>query len=329
MTQRTLLVLGARGRFGAAAAAAFADAGWRVLAQMRHAPAAPLALPRGVEPLHLPLADTAGLARRAAGADTVVYAVNPPYTRWDAEALPLLGRGLDLAQQLGATFMLPGNVYNFGTRMPALLQIDTPERPDTAKGRMRVAMEAEMQRRAAQGLDSVVIRAGDFYGAGTGNWFDQALVKDVARGRLVYPGPLDVPHAWAYLPDLALAFVAVAARAPRGHTRLHFEGHTLSGRELLAQIEAAARTLGLQPARGFRRAGMPWGLIRAVGAVVPLWRELARMSYLWRTPHALDGGALRGLVGALPATPIAEALSRSLAELGHGRPALHSQPTPA
>ena len=32
------------------------------------------------------------------------------------------------------------------------------------------------------------------------------------QGRLTYPGPRDVPHAWAYVPDLAQAFVEVAAR---------------------------------------------------------------------------------------------------------------------
>lgn len=33
--QTTVLILGARGRFGMAAARAFADAGWRVLGQTR------------------------------------------------------------------------------------------------------------------------------------------------------------------------------------------------------------------------------------------------------------------------------------------------------
>ena len=42
MTRPTVLVLGAAGRFGAAAVQAFAQAGWRVLAQQRRAPATPL-----------------------------------------------------------------------------------------------------------------------------------------------------------------------------------------------------------------------------------------------------------------------------------------------
>ena len=87
MSRPTVLVLGANGRFGAAAVNAFAAAGWRVLAQLRRAPSRPL--PSGASALTLALADSDALAAAAGGAGCVIYAVNPVYTRWDAEALPL------------------------------------------------------------------------------------------------------------------------------------------------------------------------------------------------------------------------------------------------
>ena len=319
MTPSTVLILGANGRFGRAAVLAFAAAGWRVHAQLRRAPVAPL--PAGASALPVPLADSAGLAAAAGGATVVMHAINPEYMRWDTEALPALQQGLDVAQRLGALFMLPGNVYNFGEKMPPLLRTDTPEAPTTPKGRQRCAMEALMQARAAQGQRSVVIRAGDFYGPGNGTWLDQAIVKDLARGKLVYPGPLHLAHAWAYLPDLAQAFVAVAVAAAGQHhapgcVRLHFAGHTLTGAQLLAAIDSAAASLGLRPARGFRIGRMPWAVVRAVGLVYPLWRELARMRYLWRVPHTLDASALHAAVGALPATPVDVALRQTLLDLG-------------
>ena len=313
----TVLILGANGRLGAAAVQAFAAAGWRVLAQVRRAPAE--SLPRGATALAVSMSDPAALAAAAARASVVVHAVNPVYTQWDREALPLLHQGLEVARRLGALLMLPGNVYNFGEGMPALLSESTPERPSTAKGRLRCQMEAELRAAAAQGQRSVVLRAGDFFGAGTGSWLDLLVTKDIARGRLAYPGPHDLPHAWAYLPDLARAIVAAAAAhavdTPAFRT-LHFAGHTLTGAQLLQATEAAAGELGLGPDRGWRHGGMPWGLIRLGGLVVPMWRELARMSYLWRVPHALDGSALAAAVGALPATPIVPALRQSLVDLG-------------
>jgi nucleoside-diphosphate-sugar epimerase len=171
----------------------------------------------------------------------------------------------------------------------------------------------------------VVLRAGDFYGGGSGNWFDQMVVKKLAQGRLAYPGPADVPHAWAYLPDLARAFVAVAERAAQGPlsasgpTRLQFAGHTFTGAQLLDGLECAARALGVPAAaHGLRRGRMRWAPVRLAGLFVPLLRELAAMRYLWTVPHALDGSALQALVGPLPATPPDEALRNALAALGHG-----------
>ena len=317
MNASTVLVLGANGRFGQAAVQAFADAGWRVLAQARRTPTH--ALPPSARHIDAPLCSTDALAEQAAGASVVVHAINPIYAQWDTEAIPLARAGMDLATRLSAAFMLPGNVYNYGERMPAQLMEDTPQNPTTSKGRLRLEIENEMQARASRGMRSVVIRAGDFYGCGRGSWLDQLIIKDIAKGKLVYPGPLDVPHAWGYLPDLARAFVAVAStRYEPAFRNLHFAGHTLTGRALLQAIESAAIGLGRAPTAGFRHGGMPWNLIRAVGVVHPMWRELARMSYLWRVPHALDGSALARIVGALPSTPVLPALRQALIDLGLG-----------
>ena len=314
MEIRTVLILGAAGRFGQAAVQAFAAAHWRVRAQARR----PVqGLPHNAQAVTAALQDTDELARVARGATVVVYAVNPPYTAWREQAMPLLRQGMDLAQRLGATFMLPGNVYNFGQGMPALLDETVPEQPTTVKGRIRCEMEAAIQARQDQGLRSVVIRAGDFFGGGSGSWFDQAIVKSLGQGKLVYPGPLDVPHAWAYLPDLARAFVAAAEHHDgAAFQRFHFSGHTLTGEQLLKSIEATARALGLSPARGFKRGRLPWAAIRVGGLFVPNWRELAEMAYLWQVPHALDGTALAQRFGAPTHTPLDVALRSSLMQLG-------------
>lgn len=318
-TGPTAPVIGATGRLGASAVQAFAAAGWRVLAQARRAPAS---LPAGAAHVAAALDDTAALAAAAKGARVVVYAVNPPYPQWASSALVLARQGMAAAERLDAAFLLPGNVYNFGERMPALLREDTPQQAATRKGRIRIELEAELQACAERGLRSVVIRAGDFFGAGSGSWLDLLIAKDLRRGKLVYPGPLDQPHAWAYLPDLAQAFVAAAGHDDLpAFTRLHFEGHTLTGAELLAAIERAAAALGCAPAGGWRRGGMPWGLIRAGGLVVPMWREIAEMAYLWRVPHALDGRALLERLGPLPHTGIDTAMRRALRALGFGRAA--------
>jgi nucleoside-diphosphate-sugar epimerase len=338
MTPSTVLILGANGRFGAEAVRAFSASGWQVLAQARRTPAS--ALPEGAKAIAIPLEDTDRIVSASQGASTVVYAVNPLYTDWDAQMLPLARLGLDIAQKLDANFMLPGNIYNFGEAMPSHLTEQTPMQPSTRKGQLRCQLEAEIRERAAKGLRSIVLRAGDFFGSGSGSWLDQLIVKDIARGKLAYPGPLDVAHAWAYLPDLARAFVALALRqealrenegsgaklSKGSFESFGFAGHTLTGRELLAKLDEVGRDLALRPADGFRTGGMPWGLIRTIGVVYPQWRELASMSYLWRVPHCLDGSALERTVGPLPATEPKTALLEALFALGLVRSAAMREP---
>ncbi len=166
--------------------------------------------------LTVPIDDTEALIERAQGATVVIYAINPVYTQWDALMLPLARLGMQIAQRLGATFMLPGNVYNFGPELPSVLTEQT-EQPtavnrNTEKGHLRRELESVMRDFVSSGLNSVVIRAGDFYGAGSGSWLDLVITKELAKGKITYPGPQDLAHAWAYLPDLAQAFVAIASR---------------------------------------------------------------------------------------------------------------------
>jgi hypothetical protein len=54
------------------------------------------------------------------------------------------------------------------------------------------------------------------------------------------------------------------------------------------------------------------------GLLVPMLREIAEMSYLWRVPHALDGAALQRAVGPLPSTPLDAAVREALLALGLG-----------
>jgi len=320
--QSTVLILGARGRLGLAAARAFNDAGWRVLGQVR--PGAVVPKHPGIEWLALSLQDTAALAVAARGAQVVLHAVNPPYTQWESQAMPALEQAIELATGLDAVLMLPGNVYNFGAGMPAVLREDTPQLAHTRKGRIRIAMEQRMRRAGEEGaLRSVVLRAGDFFGSGKGSWFDLALAKKLRKGKLSYPGAWDVPTAWAYLPDLAKAFERLASRALaeselfESFEVFHFKGYSLSGADWINVMEPLAREQGwLEKQAVLKRVAMPWWLFKAVGWAVPLFRELREMQYLWHTPHTLANDKLTALIGPEPHTPLATAAQSALTDLG-------------
>ncbi|MFZ2309759.1 MAG: NAD-dependent epimerase/dehydratase family protein [Rhodoferax sp.] len=316
MSTNTVLILGARGRFGLAAVRAFAAAGWRVLGQMR--PGTETPADASIEWLPIDLHDTAALTQAAQGASVVVHALNPAYTNaaWQTQAPALLEASIDLCRALDATLMLPGNIYNFGATMPPVLREGTPQAASTIKGQVRIAMEARLQQ---SGVRGIVIRAGDFFGSGRGTWFDLSIAKDLRKGVLTYPGPKGVSTSWAYLPDLARTFVAVAERRAQlqPFEVFHFAGHVLTGQRWLDLLTPVARAQGwVRPDAQLRWAGMPWGLIRLGGWLVPTWAALLEMRYLWNTPHALAHDKLCALIGTEPHTPLAQAVEQSLADLG-------------
>ena len=79
----SILVMGAGGRFGHAAAEAFRDAGWRVKSLVRPGRAAFAA--RGTEVVEIVTRDAA--VEAAQGCAIVLNALNPAITMWQRDAL--------------------------------------------------------------------------------------------------------------------------------------------------------------------------------------------------------------------------------------------------
>jgi nucleoside-diphosphate-sugar epimerase len=304
----TLAVLGANGRLGSAVAAEAARRGHRTLAVTRGGTC--VLRDPGIEPRAADATDPQALAAAVEGAKVVVNALNPVYTDWPTQALPMARAALSACRTVGAHHLFAGNVYAFGAGMPPVLRPETPLRPTSRKGAIRAEMRALVAEAARAGeVRSTILFAGDFFGGPNprGSWLDLVLASKLGKGRVVHPGPMDVPHAWAYLPDLAAAFVDLAERASDlpDHATFGFPGHAPTGAELHAALEAAT-------GRTLRRARLPWPLIRAAGLVNPTMREVAEMAYLWRVPHRIDGAALEAAIGRIPRTDLVEALRTAL-----------------
>jgi nucleoside-diphosphate-sugar epimerase len=307
MTRR-ILVLGAAGRLGFAAASTFRDAGWRVKGLVR--PNRAGVVPRKVEPVEAVTRDEAIAAGR--GCDVVLNAFNPAITLWQKNALSLAHGAIATAEENGATLLFPGSVWNFGSTMPPLIDENTPMQPTTRKGAMRVEIEQRIREASDRGMRTIVLRAGDFFGGGRGSWFDLVIAKDIARQRLTYPGPLEVMHAWAYLPDFATTLVQLAEQREHfaAFETFGFPGHAPTGAQFIAAIEATTKaTFNVRP--------MSWWLLKTFGQFLAMGRELSELEYLWRVPHAISGDKLKSAIGTIPHTPLTQAIAESLRDLGY------------
>ncbi len=310
---RTALVVGANGGIGGEMVAALRRHGWQVKALARKPPAQTAAA--GANPVTWVAGDAmqaADVLRAAAGCSVIVHAVNPPgYRDWDKLVLPMLENSIAAARAAGARVVLPGTIYNYGEDAFPLLKESSPQHAMTRKGRIRVRMEQRLREAANEGVRSLVVRAGDFFGPRAGNnWFGGGLLGGKSRVKAItYPGQPGLGHAWAYLPDVAetMARLLDHEEQLQPFDTFHFAGHwDADGTRMVEAIRQAAGKPRL-PVRGF-----PWLLLPLLAPFSTLLREMKEMRYLWRQPLRLDNSRLVALLGAEPHTPLDRAVRSAL-----------------
>jgi len=317
MKTKTALVLGATGGIGGELTQALLRRGWTVRALHRDpAKAAQTQAHAALQWVAGDALEADSVVRAAQGASLIVHAVNPPgYRRWEALVLPMLESTLRAARASGARILLPGNLYNYGADAFADPHEGAPQHPVTRKGAVRVAMERRLREAAADGVRSLVVRAGDFFGPNAGNnWFSQGLVKPGRPLASVSdPGRPGLGHQWAYLPDVAETMLRLVERedALADFDTFHMQGHwDADGRQMIEAIRRASGRPGL-PVKRF-----PWGLLSLAAPFVPLFRELREMRYLWQHPIRMRNDKLVALLGEEPRTPLDVAVRTTLAGLG-------------
>jgi nucleoside-diphosphate-sugar epimerase len=306
------LILGATGGAGGEIAAALLRRGWEVRALVRNS--ARPGLSTEVEWHTGDAMNADDVAQAARGVDVIVHAVNPPgYRDWHKLVLPMLDNTIAAARAAGARIVLPGTVYNFGPDALPLLREDSPQQPLTRKGAIRVELERRLQQASADGVRSLILRCGDFFGPHAGsNWF-AAMVKPGQRVRSIsYPGERELRHVWAYLPDVGETVARLLERENElaVFERFHFGGHWVDASVML---NAARHAVG-DPALPLR--AFPWWLATLAAPFVTLFRELREMRYLWRQPLQLDNRKLVAFLGSEPHTGLDQAVETTLRGLG-------------
>ncbi len=281
---KTVLILGASGRFGRNAQCSFSWAGWDVRTYDR-------------------ATDT--LPDAAWGADLIINAWNPAYTDWARDVPKLTAQIIETSRDTGATVLIPGNIYNYGPEMPDILSEGTPHRATNPLGRIRIEME---QAYRDAGVRTIILRAGDFIDIdASGNWFDKIITAKAAKGRISYPGNPDLPHAWAFLPDVTDMAAALAEQLDQLDTFSEFNvpGFTLTGRELTDAISKVTR-------REQHLRQMSWLPIMFARPFWSMATPLLEMRYLWDTPHQIMSNALQQRLPEFQPTSLEDALAASL-----------------
>ncbi len=241
-----------------------------------------------------------GAARAAArGAGRIIMAAGLPYEgRVWREGWPRVMEALlDAAQDSGARTVFVDNLYMYGPRDEPLRE-DTPLADHGVKPAARAAVTRMWRRASDEGrVRFAALRASDFFGPGVAaTHMGDGAFGAVARGRpaalLLSP---DLPHDFAYVPDVAAAAEALLDGPDEAFGRAwHVPcAPTRTPRDLL---EMGAAALG----GPLRVNALPPGLLPLFGLVSPMMREAAEMRFVFARPYRVDGSAFAAAFGFTP-----------------------------
>jgi len=252
-------------------------------------------------------ADAAAMARLAEGAAVIYNCVNPPYHRWPADWPPIAASVLGAAERNGAVLVTLSNLYGYGPAARSLgvgaydaahpMTEATPLAATGRKGRVRARVwQDALAAHQAGRVRAAEVRAADFVGPGAESALGERILGRVRRGKSVSVlGRADRAHTWSFTEDVAQMLV-VAGTDPRAWGQAW---HVPSNepRSQRQAIDDFARAAGVG---GVRVGTFPPVLMRGLGLVWPLMRELRETEYQFRDDFVMDSSAAQATFGLKP-----------------------------
>ena len=299
------LVVGA-GVIGSRVAGMLAKRGDRVRVVSRHGSG-----PAGVA---ADAADAGAMVRLAEGAAVIYNCVNPPYHRWPADWPPIAASVLAAAEHSGAVLVTLSNLYGYGPRVPGgydeahPITEATPLAATGRKGRVRARVWQDALAAHQAGRVRVAeVRAADFVGPGAQSAMGERIVRHVRQEKNVSVlGRADRPHTWSFTDDVARMLVT-AGTDPRAWGRAwHVPSNApLSQRHVIGDF---ARAAGVGQVRV---SEIPSVVLRGMGLVWPLMRELRETEYQFRADFVMDSSAAQATFDLKP-TPWEEIVAATV-----------------
>ena len=259
-------------------------------------------------------ADAGAMARLAEGVSVIYNCVNPPYHRWPADWPPIAASVLAAAERSGAVLITLSNLYGYGPAVSGGYDEAHPMTEATAlaatgrKGRVRARVWQDALAAHQAGRVRVAeVRAADFIGPGAQSALGERIVRRVRLGKGVSVlGRADRPHTWSFTGDVAGMLVTAGSDPEAWGRAWHVPSN--EPRSQRQVIDDLARAAGV----GQVRAGeIPSAVLRGMGLLSPLMRELRETEYQFRDDFVMDSTAAQATFGLKP-TPWEEIIAETV-----------------
>ena len=278
-----LTVIFGNGTIGGRVAQTICARGGAVRIAQRNAPAD---APDGAEFVPCDVLDRASVQRAVQDASNVVLSVAFTYDSriWRHAWPTTMANMIDACAASGARLVFVDNLYQLGPQnVPR-----TEDMPLSSSGQKAAILSdvTRMWMAAADRVRVAALRCTDFYGPGvTASHLGPTAFGAIARGKpALLLAPPDIPHDFAYVPDIARAVVTLldAPDDAYGQPWNMPCATTRTPREIL---QMGADALGVP----LKVRAIPLGLLPAMGLFTRFLKEVVDVRYTWDRPYVVDG----------------------------------------
>lgn len=298
------VIVGA-GPVGSATALQLAKRGERVLMITRSGSGPTHA---GVELVAADATDPDKLTALTKGAAALYNCANPQYHRWLTDWPPLAASLLDAAERTGAVLVTAAPLYGYGPNS-GVMGPDTPLAATHPKLRLRADMFREaLQRHGAGRIRMTEVRGSDYIEAnGVLSW---SLGTPLLAGKRAYaPVPVNVPHSWTSINDVARTLVAVSA-----DERAYGKAWLVPSHEPMTIAALAARFTAANDLPDPKVTQLPYAALWLAGLFDEQVKELRTTYYQFAKPFVIDASATEAVFD-IKARPFDESLRAAAANL--------------
>lgn len=284
------VIVGA-GPVGTATATLLADRGERVRVVTRSGGG--LDHP-SVERVAADATDAGRLSELAEGAAVLYNCASPLYHRWLTDWPPLASSLLTAAERSGAVLASVSNLYGYG-EVTGPITADTPLAATHPKLKLRADMWRDaLARHDAGRIRTTEVRGSDYIEANS--IFSMVLAAPLRAGkRASVPAPMDVPHSWTSITDVARTLVTAADdERAWGSAWLVPTNPPLTVRELATRF---TEVHGTPPPK---LTQVPYAVLWTAGLFSPMIRELRTTRYQFTSPWVLDSSTTERMFDLTP-----------------------------
>lgn len=255
---------------------------------------------------------SATMTELASGAVAIYNCANPAYHRWLTDWPPIARALIAAAEHANAVLVTASNLYGYGPVAGPMTE-DLPLAAIGPKGVTRARMWRDaLAAHDAGRLRATEVRGSDYVGPGAQSHLGERVIPRLLAGKdVTVMKSADTAHTWTATGDVAHLLVTVALDEKAWGRPWHVPSNPPR-----TQREAVGDLCRVAGVDAVTVKEYPRLLIRGMGLVNPLMRELPEVAYQFEDPFILDSAAAQSAFNLAP-TPWDDMLAGAIDSYRH------------